>query len=43
MEKRRDVSERTETRPRYLRVVTLSDGETVHDAFFDPNFREDER
>jgi hypothetical protein len=24
---------------RYLRVVTLSDGETIHNAFFDRNFR----
>jgi hypothetical protein len=32
-----------EPRRRYLRVVTLSDGETVHNAFFDRNFREDER
>ena len=32
-----------ETRPRVLRVVTLDDGETVHNAFFDRNFREDER
>ena len=32
-----------ETRPRYLRVVTLDDGETVHNAFFDRNFREDRR
>lgn len=32
-----------ETRPRFLRVVTLEDGETVHNAFFDRNFREDER
>ena len=29
-------------RPRVLRVVTLEDGETVHNAFFDRNFREDE-
>ena len=29
-----------ETRPRFLRVVTLDDGETVHNAFFDRNFRE---
>ncbi|MBM3649528.1 MAG: hypothetical protein FJX11_17250 [Alphaproteobacteria bacterium] len=29
-------------RPRYLRVVTLADGETVHNAFFDRGFREDE-
>lgn len=26
-----------------LRVVTLEDGETVHNAFFDRDFREDER
>ena len=32
-----------ETRPRFLRVVTLDDGETVHNAFFDRNFREDAR
>jgi hypothetical protein len=32
-----------EARPRYLRVVTLDDGETVHNAFFDRNFHEDER
>jgi hypothetical protein len=30
-----------ETLPRFLRVVTLEDGETVHNAFFDRNFRED--
>ena len=28
--------------PRHLRVVTLADGETVHNAFFDRGFREDE-
>lgn len=27
--------------PRYLRVVTLADGETVHNAFFDRGYRED--
>ena len=27
-----------ETEPRVLRVVTLEDGETVHNAFFDRNF-----
>ena len=32
-----------ETRPRYLRVITLEDGETVHNAFFDRNFRQDAR
>jgi hypothetical protein len=31
-----------ETRPRFLRVVTLADGENVHNAFFDRNFCEDE-
>jgi len=30
-----------EAEPRFLRVVTLDDGETVHNAFFDRNFRED--
>jgi hypothetical protein len=28
-----------DARPRFLRVVTLEDGETVHNAFFDRNFR----
>jgi len=27
--------------PSCLRVVTLEDGETVYNAFFDRNFRED--
>jgi hypothetical protein len=26
---------------RVLRVVTLDDGETIHNAFFDRRFRED--
>ena len=26
---------------RYLRVVTLDDGETIHNAFFDRRFRKD--
>ncbi len=30
-----------QARPRFLRVVTLEDGETVHNAFFDRNFREE--
>ncbi|MDQ2736997.1 MAG: hypothetical protein M3Y55_18855 [Pseudomonadota bacterium] len=30
-----------EAKHRYLRVVTLGDGETVHNAFFDRNFRKD--
>lgn len=29
-----------EAQGRYLRVVTLEDGETVHNAFFDRNFTE---
>jgi hypothetical protein len=28
---------------RYLRVVTLADGETIHNAFLDRNFREEEQ
>ncbi|MCY4575660.1 MAG: hypothetical protein OXC55_03520 [Chloroflexi bacterium] len=28
-----------ETEPRYLRVITLADGETIHNAFFDRRFR----
>lgn len=28
--------------PRFLRVVTLDDGETIHNAFFDRAFRKDE-
>ena len=27
---------------KYLRVVVLEDGETVHNAFFDRSFREEE-
>lgn len=27
--------------PRILRVVTLADGETIHNAFFDRGFRKD--
>ena len=30
-----------EAEGRYLRVVLLEDGETVHNAFFDRSFRED--
>ena len=28
---------------RYLRVILLEDGETVHNAFFDRNFKEGEK
>jgi hypothetical protein len=31
-----------EDKPRYLRVVTLEDGATVHNAFFDRGFREED-
>lgn len=31
-----------EDRPRVLRVVTLEDGATVHNAFFDRGYREEE-
>ncbi|MDD5066825.1 MAG: hypothetical protein PHF84_07230 [bacterium] len=28
---------------KYLRVILLEDGETVHNAFFDRNFKEEDR
>lgn len=28
---------------RYLRIILLEDGETVHNAFFDRSFREEEK
>ena len=31
-----------EAEGRYLRVVLLEDGETVHNAFFDRRFKEDQ-
>jgi hypothetical protein len=36
------IAQVAEARPRFLRVVTLADGETIHNAFFDRNFREDQ-
>ena len=36
-----EVLVRGENTPRVLRVVTLADGETIHNAFFDRNFRRD--
>ena len=30
-----------EPTPRVLRVITLEDGETIHNAFLDRNFRRD--
>ena len=32
-----------ETAPRYLRVVTLEDGETIHNAFLDRRFQKEEQ
>lgn len=36
------ITQAGETQARYLRIVTLEDGETVHNAFFDRNFREEQ-
>lgn len=36
-----EVVQPGEDRSRTLRVVTLADGETVHNAFFDRRFRKD--
>ena len=33
------VQQAGETRTRFLRVLTLADGETVHNAFFDRGFK----
>ena len=35
------ITDATDGQARFLRVVTLQDGETIHNAFFDRNFRED--
>lgn len=35
------VTDPQDGRPRILRVVTLDDGETIHNAFFDRGFREE--
>ena len=37
------VRQSGEAKLRALRVVTLEDGETVHNAFFDRDFREIDR
>ncbi len=31
-----------EASPRFLRVITLADGETIHRAFLDRRFRKDD-
>jgi hypothetical protein len=36
-----EVALEGEREPRVLRVVTLDDGETVHNAFLDRNFRKE--
>ena len=38
-----EVTRADEDTPRILRVVTLADGETVHNAFFDQGFKRDEK
>jgi hypothetical protein len=35
------VTLQDEAKPRILRVVTLEDGVTIHNAFLDRDFRED--
>lgn len=37
-----EVTRPGETGSRYLRVVTLADGETIHNAFFDRRFRKED-
>ena len=36
-----EIETRDGSAPRVLRVVTLADGETIHNAFFDRGFRRD--
>lgn len=36
------VGDAPDGKPRYLRVVTLDDNETIHNAFFDRNFEENQ-
>jgi hypothetical protein len=40
--RRSGIAEPGRTQFRFLRVITLDDGETVHNAFFDRDFREEE-
>jgi hypothetical protein len=37
-----EVVDRRDGKQRILRVITLDDGETIHNAFFDRDFRKDE-
>jgi hypothetical protein len=37
-----EIIDRRDGLSRILRVVTLEDGETIHNAFFDRNFRKDQ-
>ena len=36
-----EITRLGETSPRFLRVVTLADGKTIHNAFFDRRFRKE--
>ncbi len=36
-----EVRRTSDDAPRFLRVITLADGETVHNAFFDRRFRKE--
>ena len=38
-----EIARPGELAPRFLRVITLADGETIHNAFFDRRFRKDDR
>lgn len=37
------IEDAPDGKPRYLRVITLEDGETIHNAFFDRNFKESDQ
>ncbi len=39
----KEVIDARDGKARILRVVTLEDGETIHNAFFDRDFRKDRR
>ncbi len=38
-----EIARPGEQASRFLRVITLAEGETVHNAFFDRRFRKDDR
>jgi hypothetical protein len=37
-----EVTDKRDGKRRILRVVTLDDGQTIHNAFFDRNYQKDE-